>query len=131
MRSELEAGMADVAAASRRVAALLEGVSRTRPPDRRPTITSMIDGGGIRAHATIGYDPETFAPIEIFLRPSSGARAGSMMDMLCDDISVLLSLMLQHGMRPEAILPSLGRFPEGGAATTLGAALAHIAEARP
>ena len=113
---------------------------RHRLPDRRPSTTCRIAAGGIEAHATVGRDPASGAPREIFLRPTGGSRTGSMVDELVDDGAVVISVALQHGVPAEALGLSVSRQfdtdPEGRLvkpgrpATIVGAALELIAAER-
>ena len=100
---------------------------------RRPSLTEPIEAGDIAAYAIIGFDSETGAPLEVFLRPRSGARVGSATDHLVDDVAVVISVALQHGVPADALARSMGRLPAGepGArppATIIGAALDLIEE---
>ena len=100
---------------------------RHRLPPRRPSMTETIMGGGIRAHATVGYDPETDQPREVFLRPSGGGRVGSSVEVICDDAAVICSLALQHGISATYISQRLGRLPDGEPAGLVGAAIDLLA----
>lgn len=107
---------------------------RRRLPSRRPIATEPIEAGDIAAYATIGFDPESGAAQELFLRPRAGARVGSATDHLVDDVAVVISVALQHGVSAEALARSIGRLPssEPGRrppATIIGAALDLIGEA--
>ena len=110
---------------------------RHRLPTRRPSTTSRIEAGGIEAHATVGRDPDTGAPREIFLRPTGGSRTGSAVDHLVDDVAVVISVALQHGVPAAALALSIGRlgdsaeagrYRELGPASIVGAALDLIAD---
>ncbi len=66
---------------------------RERLPDRRQAETVDLHYGGRRYHLSIGeYDDGR--PGEVFIH---GAKPGSDTDLLCDDIGVLISRLLQHG----------------------------------
>lgn len=57
---------------------------------------------------TIGYDPaEPDRPREIFY--SGGFRSGSDLEYQMQDVCVMLSLLLQHGVEPTAIAKSMAR----------------------
>ena len=65
----------------------------------------------------VGYDPnEHLRPREVFY--SGGFRSGSALEFQIQDACVLLSLLLQHGHRPEDIGKSLARTeqPDGSMA---------------
>lgn len=66
----------------------------------------------LKMHVGIGYCapmPEA-VPIafEVFIRGGGKMKVGSERDFLMDDIAVLLSTLMQFGMRPAAIKKSLG-----------------------
>ena len=52
---------------------------------------------------------------------SKGAREGSQLDALLDDSSILISLLLQHGIEPAEISKSMSRIRDGEAASVIGA----------
>ena len=97
--------------------------ARAYLPDRRPCLTEPIEAGGVAAYATIGFDPETGAAREIFLRPRAGARVGSATDHLADDVAVVISVALQHGVPAAALARSLGHLPDGTPASIVGATM--------
>ena len=109
---------------------------RHRLPNRRPNTTSRIEAGGISAHATVGRDPATGAPHEIFLRPTGASKVGSAVDEIVDDVATVVSISLQHGIPAAAFVRSISRHYDtdesgrlvkpGRPATILGAALELI-----
>ncbi|MGR3484275.1 MAG: TSCPD domain-containing protein [Paracoccaceae bacterium] len=84
---------------------------RQRPPPRRPCETRAIahrraDGSEARIAVTIGYDPVGGTrPVEVFY--DGGYRSGSDLEFVVQDLCVIVSLLLQHGVGPEAIGRSL------------------------
>lgn len=63
---------------------------------------------GHTIHLTVGCDPEEDGrPLEVFY--SVGFRSGSQLEFLVQDACVLISLLLQHGLRPEDVEKSLSR----------------------
>ena len=84
---------------------------------RRPSLTVDLNFGGRRYAATIGYFPDG-RPSEVFAK---GAKIGSGMDAILDDASILVSLLLQHGVEPAAISKSMSRIRDGEAASVVGA----------
>ena len=90
---------------------------RKRLSDRRQSETVDLHYGGRRYHLGIGEYPDG-APGETFVR---GAKPGSDTDLLCDDIGVLISRLLQHGDSPAALAAGLGRLGNGGPASIIGA----------
>ena len=104
---------------------------RERLPNRRQSETVDLHYGGQRYHLGIGEYPDG-APGETFVR---GAKPGSDVDLLCDDIGVLISRLLQHGDSPAALAAGLGRLGNGNPASIVGAIAdvlaAKAAEAAP
>ncbi len=91
-------------------------MSRERLPDRRQADTVDLWHGGRRYHVTIGqYDDGRHG--EVFLH---GAKPGSDTDMLCDDIGVLISRLLQHGDDPASLAAGIGRLGNGDLASLVG-----------
>jgi hypothetical protein len=76
-------------------------------PSRRLSETRKVETAeGTTVYLTIGYDPATPSqPREVFY--SSGFRTGSQLEFQVQDITVLLSLMLQHGFTPAQLVKSL------------------------
>ena len=75
-----------------------------------------LDFGGQRYAATVGFDLNG-APAEIFVK---GAKLGSQLDALLDDASILISLLLQHGVQPAAIAKSMGKVRKGEYTSIIG-----------
>ena len=100
---------------------------RRRPPPRRRNTVARIAAGAVAAHASVGFD-DGGRPAEIFLRPTGGAKSGSEVDFLLDDLAVVISVALQHGVPAAALARSISRGPDGAPSTIAGAALAFLAE---
>lgn len=88
---------------------------RTLPP-RRPSVTERIAmpvagvGAPFHAHVTLGYDPASGLPAEIFAR--STGRTTTFIDCELDDVAVLISVALQHGVPAAALAKSMSRAPD-------------------
>ena len=80
---------------------------RQQLPQRRPNQTVDLIHGNMTFSVTIGYDPATGEPREVF---THGAKAGSNMDAILDDVCVLLSLVLQHGIKASSLAGSMGYY---------------------
>ncbi len=78
-------------------------------PKRRLTETRRIEAlDGHTIHLSVGYDPnENGRPREVFY--SAGFKSGSALEFQIQDACVLISILLQHGHRPDAIAKSLAR----------------------
>ncbi|WP_299969340.1 hypothetical protein [uncultured Roseobacter sp.] len=85
-------------------------------PARRLTETRKVTTrDGHTVHLSVGFDPhEDGRPREVFY--SAGFKSGSALEFQIQDSCVLISLLLQHGFRPEQISKSLARveLPDGG-----------------
>ena len=95
---------------------------RERLPDRRQSETVNLWHGGRRYHLTIGEFPDG-RPGEIFLH---GAKPGSDTDLLCDDIGVLISRLLQYGDDPASLASGMGRLGDGTTAASLVGAVVDV-----
>lgn len=80
---------------------------RTALPPRRPNITTEALWQDHLITVTVGLDPKTGKPREVF---ANTLRGGAMAAALAD-ASVLISIALQHGVTPAALGKSLGRVP--------------------
>lgn len=80
---------------------------RTALPHRRSNITRAVEWNGHSFTVTIGLDPVTWQPAEVF---ADTAKGGDMAAALAD-ACILISIALQHGIGVEAMSKSLGRIP--------------------
>lgn len=97
---------------------------RQRLPNRRPAETVDVEHHGRTYQVTVGYDPDTGQPREVF---AHGARSGSDQDIETCDASVMLSLLLQHGADPAEMQHSLLKDADGRPASIVGAVVALLA----
>ncbi len=81
---------------------------RRRLPNRRPSETRTLNVGNHRFHASVGFDPTTGRPCEVFL---DGAKHGSELAFVLDDAAVTLSISLQHGISAATLAKSVARLP--------------------
>jgi len=63
-------------------------------PNRRLAHTYRFEHRGFRYFGTVGIDPDTLRPVDIFLQV---AKAGSELEATARDAAVLASKALQHG----------------------------------
>lgn len=105
-------------------------MSRTRLPDRRPSMTMQFVYEANSYSVTLGLDVTNDRIGEVF---THGAKIGSAMDRILDDACVALSLLLQHGVSPDALAASMGRLGDGKSAASIIGALADLIarEAQP
>ena len=83
---------------------------RQRLPNRRPAHTEALEVAGQAFTATVGFNPETGQPLELFL---TAGKEGSMLNALLADAAVVISVALQHGVPAAALAKSVGRLPAG------------------
>ena len=96
---------------------------RVHLPNRRPNETADLLFEGQHYHVTVGFFSDG-RPGEVFCH---GAKIGSGMDLLIDDACVALSVLLQHGVEPQALAYSMGRLEDGAAASIIGSLVDLIA----
>ncbi len=82
--------------------------TRKRLPNRRPSYTETLEVDGQALTATVGFDPKSGQPCELFM---SAGKEGSMLDTLLADAAVAISVALQHGVPAAALAKSVGWLP--------------------
>jgi len=95
-------------------------------PTRRlaDTIKVTTDEGH-SIYLTIGTDPaDPLRPREVFY--SAGFKSGSQAEFQIQDVCVLISLLLQHGHRPEDIGKSLSSHDRPNSETSFGSIVGLI-----
>lgn len=98
-------------------------MSRMRLPERRPSFTTMLVYEANTYAVTLGFDVANDRVGEVF---THGAKIGSAMDRILDDICVALSLLLQHGVDPAALAASMGRLGDGKTPASIIGALTDL-----
>lgn len=98
-------------------------MSRTRLPDRRPSMTMQFAYEANNYSVTLGFDVANDRIGEVF---THGAKIGSAMERLLDDACVALSLLLQHGVSPDGLASSMGRLGDGASPASIIGALADL-----
>ena len=83
---------------------------RQRLPNRRPSHTETLQVDGQVLTATIGFDPETGQPRELFM---AAGKEGSLLNAMLSDAAVAISVALQNGVPATALAKSVGRLPAG------------------
>jgi hypothetical protein len=82
--------------------------ARIHLPTRRPSHTETLEVSGQVFTATIGFDPESGQPRELFL---NGGKEGSQVDAMLSDAATIISVALQFGVPAAALAKSVGRAP--------------------
>ena len=75
-------------------------MTRNRLPGRRPSVGFLTEWQGHEFAVTVGIDPASGAPLEVF----ANAKRGAMHSTIAD-AAVVISVALQHG----ATIPELWR----------------------
>jgi hypothetical protein len=88
-------------------------MTRTQLPNRRPNTTIDLEHKGLTFNVSVGFDPDTGAPMEVF---GSTSKAGSDFAVLLSDACVILSIALQHGIQPSELSKTMQWAPVVGMA---------------
>lgn len=89
-------------------------------PPRRPSVTFDLTFWNQPWKVTIGYyDRAELEPGEVFVNASK--KAGTDLDVMTRDASILFSLALQHGVPLNIVAGALTRNPAGGPGGIIGA----------
>ncbi len=86
--------------------------ARSRLPNRRPAYTETLEVDGQSFEATVGFDPESGQPRELFL---TAGKEGSLLNAMLADAAVV-SVALQSGVPAASLAKSVGRLPAGAMA---------------
>ncbi len=81
--------------------------TRKRLRNRRPSHTETLRVHGQVFTATVGFDPESGQPRELFL---TAGKEGSLLNAMLADAAVV-SVALQSGVPAAALAKSVGRLP--------------------
>jgi ribonucleoside-diphosphate reductase alpha chain len=73
----------------------VNGYTRVKLPDERPSITHKFSVGGYESYLTVGFYPDTKQPGETFL---TTAKEGSTISGLLNTIATFISISLQSGV---------------------------------
>ncbi len=82
---------------------------RQRLPNPRECHTETLAVDGQSFEATVGFDPKSGQPREVFL---NGGKEGSQVDAMLSDAATVLSVALQFGVPVAALAKSVGRGPD-------------------
>ncbi len=82
-------------------------MTRATLPHRRSNVTRLVQWDGHEFSVTIGLDPQTWQPAEVFADTAKGGQ----MQCTIADACVVVSIALQHGIAPADLAKSLGRTP--------------------
>jgi hypothetical protein len=102
-------------------------MSRERLPNRRRGVTASLQwppSSGQPIDICGGFAPDGRL-LEVFVK--NGGKIGSERNEILDDAAVLISRLLQFGDRLSDIASGLGRLPDGGASSVVGAVVDELA----
>lgn len=88
-------------------------------------MTRTINWAGSEFSVSVGFWPENGQPAEVF---AAGQKTGSDLQILLADSCVILSLALQYGIKPSALVHSMARVPVSETTTALASIIGVIAE---
>ena len=97
-------------------------------PERRPSYNFTIDFQGEKYHVTIGRYPDG-RPGEVFVNrlfTKASAKVGTLLDGVCRDAAILVSLAMQHGVQLETMQHAITRDEDGAPSTIVGAIIDQI-----
>lgn len=97
--------------------------SRRRLPNRRQSDTFELEFRGRPFAISIGRQPNSSEPAEIFIHPHKVASDAS---DDARDIAVLLSIAMQYGVPLESMRDAVCRFDDGSPAGLAGAVLDRL-----
>ena len=98
-------------------------MTRQHLPNRRANETVDVTHDGHAYAVTLGFEPASGEVREIF---THGAKVGSAMDGILDDVCILLSILLQHGVQPSSFVGSMGKLGHGGEPASIIGRLASL-----
>lgn len=102
-------------------------MTRNTPPARRPHVTVETDRNGHPISVTVGLDPDTAQPIDVFADTTKGGQMAATVADAC----VVISIAMQHGVAVAELGKSLAREPDlmrGGDATLAASPIGVIVE---
>lgn len=86
-------------------------MTRAALPNCRSNVTRTVHWDGHEFTVTIGLDPVTWQPAEVFADTAKGGQ----MHVTIADACVWASIAMQHGVTPAELAKSLGKVPVPGA----------------
>lgn len=99
-------------------------LSGRRPlPGRREQVVVPVTHEPIECTISVGYLCGEVRACEVF---GDGIKGGSHFEALLDDICILISLALQHGLTPEQLQHHLSRHSDESDASAIGAIVRAI-----
>lgn len=103
-------------------------MTRELLPERRASFNFTVAIQGEKYHVTVGYYPDG-RPGEVFvdrIYTKSSAKVGTLLDSLCRDAAILVSMALQYGAPPDVMAHAISRDEEGTPQTIVGEIVDHI-----
>lgn len=105
-------------------------MTRESLPERRASYNFTVEFQGERYNVTIGHYHDG-RPGEVFVNrlfTKTSAKVGTLLDGVCRDSAILVSLALQHGTSLQVIQHAITRDEDGEPSTIVGAIIDQIAK---
>lgn len=83
---------------------------RDRPPNRVEIISETLVVDNIRIHVSYQLSEDFSKCVGVFFR---AGKPGSPLDIILQDLGILLSLALQHGVSAQSLLASAQKLDDG------------------
>ena len=103
-------------------------MSRDTLPARRHSLNFTVKFQGETYQVSVGFYPDG-RPGEVFINRVMGkasAKVGRLLDDVCRDAAILISMALQHGVKLSTISHAVTRDGEGEPMTIVGAIVDHL-----
>ena len=103
-------------------------MSRELLPERRFSLNFTVDFQGEKYNVTIGYYNDA-RPGEVFINrlfTKTSAKVGTLLDGVCRDAAILISIALQHGCHSLVMQHAVTRDEDGNPSTIIGAIIDRI-----
>lgn len=105
-------------------------MSRTALANRRNSLTFTMQFQGERYHVTVGFYGDSRIG-EVFINRilgKSSAKINTILDGVCRDSAILMSLALQHGVDLDTMMHAVTRDEDGEPSTIIGAIVDRLVE---
>lgn len=103
-------------------------MSRELLPERRFSLTFTVEFQGEKYNVTIGFYDDG-RPGEVFINrlfTKTSAKVGTLLDGVCRDAAILISIALQHGCHSLVMQHAVTRDEDGHPSTIVGAIIDRI-----
>ena len=105
-------------------------MTRETLPNRRNNVSFTIEFQGEKYDVTVGYYDDSRVG-EVFINrimSKTSAKVGTLLDGVCRDSAILMSIALQHGTNLATLRHAITRDSEGDPSTIVGAIVDELAK---